>query len=88
MVSVFALDFSCSGKSESLFGTGISLYLWHFYFNELVVNLPRHRVPTVSIFVVLPGGERLFLSVFFGSGGLGGCVGFGSFLFGGFGLEG
>lgn len=30
VVSVFALDLSCSGKSESLFCTGISLYLGHF----------------------------------------------------------
>ncbi len=29
-VSVFTLYFTCSGKSESFFGTGISFYLWHF----------------------------------------------------------
>ncbi len=28
--SVFVLDFPCSGKSESFFGTGISLVLSHF----------------------------------------------------------
>ena len=28
--SMFSLDLSCSGKSESFFGTGISLNLWHF----------------------------------------------------------
>ncbi len=27
--SMFSLDFSCSGKGEPLFGTGISLNLWH-----------------------------------------------------------
>ena len=27
--SMFCLDFSCSGKGEPLFGTGISLNLWH-----------------------------------------------------------
>ena len=30
LVSVLTLDFTCSGKRETLFGTGISLYLWHF----------------------------------------------------------
>ncbi len=27
---MFSLDLSCSGKGEPLFGTGISLNLWHF----------------------------------------------------------
>jgi hypothetical protein len=26
---VFTLDFTCSGKGEPLFGTGISFHLWH-----------------------------------------------------------
>ena len=30
VVGMLTLDFTRSGKSESLFGTGISLYLWHF----------------------------------------------------------
>ena len=30
VVSVFSFDFSCSGKSESFFGTGISFNLRHF----------------------------------------------------------
>ena len=29
--SVFSLDLSCSGKSESFFGTGISLNLRHVF---------------------------------------------------------
>ena len=29
LVGVFSLDFSCSGKGEPLFGTGISLNLWY-----------------------------------------------------------
>ena len=33
LVSVFTLDFTRSGKSESFFSTGISLYLWHFVNN-------------------------------------------------------
>jgi len=28
-VSVFPFDFSCSGKGEPLFGTGISFNFWH-----------------------------------------------------------
>ena len=28
--SVFTFDFSCSGKGEPLFGTGISFHLGHF----------------------------------------------------------
>jgi hypothetical protein len=31
LVSVFTLNFTRSGKSESFFSTGISLYLWHFF---------------------------------------------------------
>ena len=31
VVSVFSLDFSCSGKGEPLFGTGVSLNLWHWW---------------------------------------------------------
>jgi hypothetical protein len=27
--SVLSLDFTCSGKSESFFRTGVSFYLWH-----------------------------------------------------------
>ena len=27
---MLSLDFSCSGKGEPLFGTGISLHFWHF----------------------------------------------------------
>ena len=30
LVSVFTLNFTGSGKSESFFSTGISLYFWHF----------------------------------------------------------
>ena len=29
LVGMFSLDLSCSGKGEPLFGTGISLNLWH-----------------------------------------------------------
>ena len=32
-VSVLTLNFTGSGKREALFGTGISLYLWHFVIN-------------------------------------------------------
>jgi len=29
-VSMFSFDFSCSGKFESFFGTGIGFHFWHF----------------------------------------------------------
>ena len=32
VISVFSLDFSCTGKGEPLFGTGISLNLGHCLF--------------------------------------------------------
>ncbi len=30
VISVLSLDFTRSGKGEPFFGTGISLYFWHF----------------------------------------------------------
>jgi len=27
---MFSFDFTCSGKGEPLFGTGVSFHLWHF----------------------------------------------------------
>jgi hypothetical protein len=36
-VRMFPLDFSCSGKGEPLFGTGISLHFWHFAVLELMI---------------------------------------------------
>jgi len=35
-VRMLPLDFSCSGKGEPLFGTGISLNFWHFALFEFV----------------------------------------------------
>ncbi len=35
-VRMFPFDFSCSGKGEPLFGTGISLHFWHFAVFEFV----------------------------------------------------
>ena len=37
LVSVLTLDFTGSGKRETLFCTGVRFYLWHF-FNCLIVN--------------------------------------------------
>ena len=34
--SMLPFDFSCSGKGEPLFGTGISLNFWHFALFEFV----------------------------------------------------
>ena len=31
-VSMFPFNFPCSGKSESFFGTGVSLHFRHFYY--------------------------------------------------------
>ena len=42
LVSMFPLDFPCSGKGEPLFGTGISLNFWHFALFEFVyIHLSR-----------------------------------------------
>jgi hypothetical protein len=35
---VLTLDFSCSGKGEPLFGTGISLHFWHFATQFVIYN--------------------------------------------------
>ena len=32
VVSVMSLDLTCSGETESLLCTGVSLYFWHFFF--------------------------------------------------------
>ncbi len=37
LVRMLPLDFSCSGKGEPLFGTGISLHFWHFALFELMI---------------------------------------------------
>ena len=37
LVSVLTLDFTGSGKRETLFCTGVRFYLWHFK-NCLIVN--------------------------------------------------
>jgi len=37
LISMFPFDFSCSGKGEPLFGTGISLHFWHFALFEFVI---------------------------------------------------
>ena len=40
--SMLPFDFSCSGKGEPLFGTGISLNFWHFALFEFVyIHLSR-----------------------------------------------
>ena len=30
VISVMTLDLACTGETESLLGTGICLYFWHF----------------------------------------------------------
>ena len=35
--SVLSFDFTCSGKNESFFRTGVSLDLWHLVFNFKLV---------------------------------------------------
>ena len=39
LISMFPFDFSCSGKGEPLFGTGISLHFWHFALFEFVITI-------------------------------------------------
>ena len=43
LVSMFPLDFPCSGKGEPLFGTGISLHFWHFALLEFVIIIGLFR---------------------------------------------
>ena len=44
-VSVLTLDFTGSGKRETLFCTGVRFYLWHFVLN-LVINIKKSRAAT------------------------------------------
>ena len=44
-VSVLTLDFTGSGKRETLFSTGVRFYLWHFVINCLIVNTTSDRQP-------------------------------------------
>ena len=49
VISVFSLDFTRSGKSESFFRTGVRLYFWHVFNCLIVINkrccalYQRHR---------------------------------------------
>ena len=47
-VSVLTLDFTGSGKRETLFCTGVRFYLWHFVINCLIVNNSSDRQPSRS----------------------------------------
>jgi hypothetical protein len=50
LISMFPFDFSCSGKGEPLFGTGISLHFWHFALFEFVITItPLPRYPGKSL---------------------------------------
>ena len=48
-VSVLTLDFTGSGKRETLFCTGVRFYLWHFVIKYLIVNNSSDRQPSRSI---------------------------------------
>ena len=48
--SVLSLDFTCSGKSESFFGTGVSFNFWHFV-NYLIINvIAAHYAARCNLF--------------------------------------
>ena len=44
-VSVLTLDFTGSGKRETLFSTGVRFYLWHFVIN-------------IKLLIIRPTGSR------------------------------
>ena len=48
VISVFSLDFSRSGKRETLFGTGVGLKLCHCFDKLNVNNVLRSRRITFS----------------------------------------
>ena len=66
-VSVLTLDFTGSGKRETLFSTGVRFYLWHFVLNLVINNIslgqPRvhRRDKKVGPTTCLWAQERLLL---------------------------
>lgn len=50
--SMLSLQLTRSGKSKSLFGTGISLYFWHFLLYLIVLLMSGY---------VIPDATRIFL---------------------------
>jgi hypothetical protein len=55
--SVLSFDFTCSGKSESFFSTGVSLDLWHLVkILIIIIHMVTHYT----------GALRTFFSLFFG----------------------
>lgn len=59
---VFAFDFPCSGKSESFFGTGISLDFWHVIdvLNELIHFLDFGESIMIIFLRSMTGSESTF----------------------------
>ena len=47
VISVMTLDLTRSGKHETLFGTGIRLYFWHFFvcLNCYLINGVATHIP-------------------------------------------
>ena len=63
--SVLSLDFTCSGKSESFFGTGVSFNFWHFV-NYLIINvIATHYAARCNLSFLLGEVPREFLFSFF-----------------------
>ena len=55
VVSVMSLDLTCSGKRESLLGSGVCLYFWHFFYFLIIILL------LIAVATHIPGVTHLFL---------------------------
>jgi hypothetical protein len=60
---MLSFDFSCSGKGEPLFGTGISLNFWHFAIVLMMINLffsvQMKKCAKVTILFRLPKRDKI-----------------------------
>lgn len=72
MISMLSFNFTRSGKSESFFGTGISLNFWHFlcilnyYYNKRLREIPNTDALFLSYIrsLRLPPLDQCILSAF------------------------
>jgi len=48
MISVIALNLSCTGEAETLLGSGICLYFWHFFCFLIVIIMVATHIPGVT----------------------------------------
>jgi len=69
LVSVLTLDFTGSGKRETLFCTGVRFYLWHFVINCLIVNNTSDRQPGAHGADLKVGPRTIYFFIPFDSSG-------------------